>query len=1059
METRLSAVYDLGQELLLLRDANQITEAVLEIAARVLGCPDSDFLLVDEARSELYVIARRGQLQDAKDLRLPLDGEKGITVVAARSGQPVYVPDVRQDPRYVYAGFPAVSELTVPVQIEGRLLGVLNVESAEPDAFSQADQELLSILASQAALALENARLHAEERRRVEQMTVLNELARRISASLDLQATLEAIVAAAAELIPCALAEISLWDEKTQRLTLRALQAEPCRACPPGASYPPGHGYTGWLVRHKKPLLAPDVEARQDIRPHLLSGELPYQAYAGVPLLIGQELIGILVLIANEAGAFNEGHIELLQALATQAAEAIRNARLYEELTHRHRELAALCAVAEAINRPLDLGDLLQHALDSVLEVTHADGGAIRLLDPDSYEVVLAAQRNLSEDYVQATGRFPLSQEIVGWVARTGEPSLAEDMWTDPRVSPEVQALLKQVGHRSLAAVPLRAQEQVVGTLSVGAKDVGYFTQDDLKLLNAIGQQVGVAIANAQLFEETQRNARRLTALNAVASAINQPLPLQEIMDQAIAKVIEVMETEAGGIRLLDQERGELVIVSSQGLSPTYIQAVDRIRLAEGIVGRVALSGEPLVVTDMARDPRLTTQAAAMEGFHTFGVVPLRAKDEIVGTLGVVTREPREFSLEELDLLIAMGHQIGVAIENARLYSDLAQRARELVAVHAVAAAVNRPGDLDLILAEGLQQVLAVTGFAMGAIALRDRQGNTFALKSHQGMSPSIVAWLQEQLVCKTVQAWPEGQDLDIEELPPEQPGIPDCLRQEGIRLSVDAPLFAEGELVGLLSVATRQARPFTSEERSLLQAIGHQLGTAIANARLRQEALAAERLAAVGRVATSVAHDLRSPLGGILRSAEFLARPELSPGTREKLSQAIVSLARRLINATQGILDYVQRDRLPLRRNPCQLAAFLDEVLAVLEVDFCDQGIEVVTDCGYRGAVVMDADRMAQVVYNIAANARDAMPRGGAFTVATRKAGERIELRFTDTGPGVPEALGDRIFEPFVTHGKREGAGLGLSIARRIVEEHGGELWMESPKGQGATFVVSLPT
>jgi two-component system NtrC family sensor kinase len=105
-----------------------------------------------------------------------------------------------------------------------------------------------------------------------------------------------------------------------------------------------------------------------------------------------------------------------------------------------------------------------------------------------------------------------------------------------------------------------------------------------------------------------------------------------------------------------------------------------------------------------------------------------------------------------------------------------------------------------------------------------------------------------------------------------------------------------------------------------------------------------------------------------------------------------------------------------------------------------------------------MDADRIAQVVYNIAANARDAMPRGGTFTVATRQVGEWIELVFADTGPGVPKELQDRIFEPFFTKDKREGAGLGLAIARRIVEEHGGELRLEGHCDQGAVFVVSLP-
>jgi GAF domain-containing protein len=887
METKLRALYDLGQKLILLRDARQIAANVLRIAARVIDLHDSDFFLVDEGRRELYTIARRGCLHSAGDVRLPLGGDKGITVVAAQSRQPIYVPDVRQDPRYVHTGFSAVSELAVPVQTEDRVLGVINVESEQLDAFSEVDQELLAILANQAALALNNARLHVEERRWAEQMIALNELSRRIGASLDLQATLEAIATAAYELIPCALAEISLWDAGTERLALRALRGEPRPVRPLGASYPPGPGYTGWLVRYKQPLLVPDVDARQDIRPSLLSGRLPYRAYVGVPLLLGQELIGILALIANEAGAFNDAHAELLTALAAQAAVAIRNARFYEEVTRRHRELAALYAVA---------------------------------------------------------------------------------------------------------------------------------------------------------------------------SAINQPLPLPEVLDQAITKVIEVMEAEAGVIRLLDEEAGELAIASCQGFSPAYIRQVDRIRLGEGIVGRVAQSGEPLVVQDLANDPRsAATQAIAAEGFHTLAVVPLKVKQEIVGTLGLVTRRSRDFGATVLDLLTAIGQQIGVAVENARLYADLSRRARELEAVHAVAAAVNRPGDLRQALEEGLKQALAVTGLEMGAIAVTDRQCETLALEYHQGVCTAC-DWLKELLKKKPLEAWPEGKDLDIEEIPAGHPEVPAPVRERKIRLSADVPLFAEGNLVGILSVASRRVRSFTPEERSLLQAIGHQLGTAIANAQLRQEALAAERMAAVGRVATSVAHDLRSPLGGIQRSAEFLARPEISPGTRQRLSEATASLARRLIITTQEILDYVRGGKLPLRRDLASLPEFLNGVLAVLEVDFSDQGIEVVRDCGYTGAVVMDTDRMAQVVYNIAANARDAMPRGGTFEVATRKTGERVELRFTDTGPGVPQELSDRIFEPFFTYGKREGAGLGLAIARRIVEEHDGELWMESSDGTGAAFVVSLP-
>jgi len=886
VENRYNALYDLGQQLVLLRDPAKIAEAVLEIAAQVLNLQDSDFLLVDETLNELYVTAKQGELRRAEGLRLPLKGEKGITVAAIRRGQPIYAPDIRKDPRYVNIGFPAVSEFAVPVQIEGRVLGVLNVESAEMDAFSEADRELLCILANQAALALENACLHAQETRKIEEMAVLNELNRRISASLDLQETLDAVVASASELIPCALAEVSLWDAQTGMLTLQAIRSEPNRGYPVGRSFPPGEGFTGWVVREAKPLLVSDVESFQEIKPDLLPDERPFKAYAGVPLLVGNTLVGTLVLVSNQSGAFDQDNIRLLQSLANQAAIAIRNAQLYQATRRREAELAAL---------------------------------------------------------------------------------------------------------------------------------------------------------------------------NIVASVINQPLPLQEILDSSIVKVIEVMETDAGGIRLLNPETEELKIVSSEGLSPDYIDQVDNIPLGEGVVGSVAQNGEPQVIMDIADGSQWASEIAAKEGFHSFAVVPLRTKDRIVGTLGVVTRQFRDFSSEELGLLTAIGHQIGVAVENARLYEDLARRAKDMEAVLTVAAAVNRPEDLDFVLEEGLKQVLAVTGLEMGAIAIKDPKSESLVLKIHRGMSEEWVTWLERKLKEKSAD-WPKNMDVHIEKVPEDSSSVLEGLHQEGIRLTAYVPLFAEGNFVGLLTVATPKTQIFTPEERSLPQAIGHQLGTAISNAQLREEALNAERLAAVGRVAASVAHDLRSPLGGILRSAEFLARPELSPGTREKLSRAIVSLAQRLNNTSLQILDYVQKDRLPLRCTPCSLSKFLEEVLTVLEVDFSDRGIEVERNFHYRGKLIMDGDRMAQVVYNIAANARDAMPEGGKFVVNTRKVKDRVELRFSDTGPGVPKEVVGRIFEPFFSYGKRQGAGLGLAIAQRIIKEHGGTILVESKEGKGAEFVVTLP-
>jgi signal transduction histidine kinase len=569
---------------------------------------------------------------------------------------------------------------------------------------------------------VENKEFNNPDEQQSENLAIFSHIAYKINASLDIQETLDAIVEAAAELISCSLVELDLWDANQQKLVLQAIRSTPERAFPIGKSFPLGTGYTSWMVRNRQPLLVPDVDARSDIQPDILPGELPFKSYLGHPLVVAEKLIGVLVLVHDIQDAFNE---------------------------------------------------------------------------------------------------------------------------------------------------------------------------DDLLLLEALAGQATIAIQNARLFEDTQRKARKLAALNEVASVINQPLSLGEIMARAIEKVIVVTESAAGGIRLLDPDSDELVIVASHGLNPDYIQQVDRIRLGEGVVGRVAQSGKALVIKNLAQDRRAyDRQAAAQHELTAFAAVPLMIKERTIGTLGVASKDEIDFTEEDLDLLRAIGDQIGLVIENDEL----------------------------------------------------------------------------------------------------------------------------------------------------------------------RQERLKEERLTAIGKVATGVAHDLRSPLGSILRSAEFLSRSELSPGTREKLSSSIISLTRRLIGSTQQILDYVQGHKPTLHLQPCSLIDLLDEALEVFHGDLSDQGIEIIRQYNFKGSILMDANRMAQVAYNLISNARDAMPRGGSLFLSTERVNDSVVIRFSDTGPGVPPELSERIFEPYFSFGKNQGAGLGLAISRQIVQEHGGKIRVASEEGTGATFIISLP-
>ena len=895
------------------------------------------------------------------------------------------------------------------------------------------------------------------------EMTTSGPAAGRISPTLDLQTTLESIVDAAAQLLPHVRTEIHLWDAETESLTLRAVRCSQEPASPIREGDSTVTACADWLAHHREPLLVSTADPQKNLLPEQLQegGEHCSRAYLGVPLMAGNEFIGTLALMRDRAGSFQRRHVTMLQDLAGEAAIAVRNAALYEELSRGHRELAALSSVAAASSQALELDQLLADAVERVIEGLGGDAGGIRLLDPVDGRLVLSHTQGISEEYVAAVERLELGEGIVGEVALTGQPALVADMGEEPRLKPGVLSNLREEGLRSIAVVPLCSRDEIVGTLGVVSHTPGAFARADLGLLTAMGHQIGIAITNAQLFADTQRKARDLAALNAVASIVNQPLPLQEIMDQALERVRAAAGADAAGLQLYDQPSGEVLITSSLGLEAedTWLMGCDTVEST--LLRGLAEFCDPIVRHDSGPGQSAEVTPPTVQ---TAAYVPVIIGDKTVGILGVLTREHRDFSVDELDLLVAMGRQLGTATERARLSRDLEQRARELEAANAVAATVNRPGELSAILSEGLQQALTVTELEMGAIFVWDDQTGTLRLSCHRGMSSGFANWIQAHVAAKSptvwtlVEDWSKERRIDIEEIPLDSDHVPAELRAEAIRLTADVPLFAEGEVVGVLTVATRLAHLLTPEEQSVLQAIGHQLGTAIANAQLRQEALDSERMAALGRVAAAVAHELRSPLGSVMRSAEFLARPELSELSREKLSSAIVAMARRLIDTSQELLDYSRGGQMTLHRVSRSLPVFLEEVLEVLRVDFSDRGIAVDTDWGYTGLVSIDSNRMAQVVYNIAANARDAMPDGGQLTVTTAQVGDCVELRFIDSGPGVDPDLQERIFEPFVSHGKEAGAGLGLSIARRIVQEHGGDIGLESPGEGGATFAVRLP-
>jgi signal transduction histidine kinase len=251
---------------------------------------------------------------------------------------------------------------------------------------------------------------------------------------------------------------------------------------------------------------------------------------------------------------------------------------------------------------------------------------------------------------------------------------------------------------------------------------------------------------------------------------------------------------------------------------------------------------------------------------------------------------------------------------------------------------------------------------------------------------------------------------------------------------------------------------PPSPETTGLLSILAGQAATTLRNIQLLEERLESERLTTIGRMISTIVHDFRNPMTAIRGYASMIEEADLGPDRRKQCAHLVVEETDRLNGMIDEILEFTRGGPTRLRRSAVAVGDLTAKLERLLEPDLRSRGISFALDLAYAGPVSVDVDRMLRAMLNIASNALDAMDAGGTFLVRSRGRNGHVEIDLADTGRGIPEELQPRIYEPFFTHGKPRGIGLGMSITRKIVEEHGGRIRLESEVGRGTTFTVCLP-
>ena len=689
-QRRLRALADVNMALSQQLELKPLLVQITQALAQLTGAGSVVFWEVDVPRGLLVRRAWTSTPSIGPD-ELPesVGLDSGGAGWVASNRRPLFVEDITPDERIRSrqwaVGHGLLSFAGVPVVSGDDLLGVLTLNLRREDHPGEDDRELLTSFASQAAVAVRNARLFAEATRRRREAEELAQVARMLTESLDVSEVADRVVRSVLPIFGVDAAGLRLMrpDGKLEAI---AWAGSAIGFFQPGHVLGPGDGLVARAVREGHAVFTRDVFEDQkltlteDLRSRL--EESGTRALLAAPLRAKGELIGVLAVASRTIHDFTEDDANLLQAFADQAALAMQNARLYGEATRRQRESEEVARVAQTLTGSLDVDDIAQRIVASVLPVLHALSLGFRLLQPDGSLKVIAEGQGEGVQSMHGLV-MPAGYGISGRVVADGRPVVTADVLNDPAIllTPEMRQLAESSNIGAFLAVPLRLRDQVIGVLSVADTRGRRFTDDETALLQIFADQAALALDHTRLHAQTRQRLRHVEYIREVVEQILVPFTLDERLSLIARKAAELFDADLALVGLKPEGQDHLVIRAGYGLAPGELgETVD---LGVGALGLAASKREGVLVNDYASWPgRIRRRPTRQSHEHLQATIayPLLIRGEIIGALSVayLGDQDRRFGPEDLDRLATLAAPAALAIEHSRLFDELASRVKQL---------------------------------------------------------------------------------------------------------------------------------------------------------------------------------------------------------------------------------------------------------------------------------------------------------------------------------------------------------------------------------------------